>query len=118
MLTGGLKYWPAVFVGALASVSTVGYPLWRQLGGGVGDTLEPLIGAWLLLRSDRFEVALMHAEDYLRIFLGGIGGRLRERAGRRRHLCAGGPNRAVGAAGSLLHWYQGDILSILLLTPR
>ena len=117
LLMGGLKYWPAVFVGTLASVSTDGYPLWRQLGMASGDTLEPLIGAWLLLRSDRFEVALMHAEDYLRIFLAGSAGASVSAVAGVAIYVQAGRIAPSALAGSLLHWYQGDILSILLLTP-
>jgi integral membrane sensor domain MASE1 len=117
LLLGGIKYWPAVLVGSLAAVSAEGYPLWRQLGAASGNTLEALIGAWLLLRSDRFDVALRHAEDYLRIFLAGTAG-----------ACAGaltgigvsllaGRIAVPAVAGAVLRWYQGDILSILLLTP-
>ena len=117
LLMGGIKYWPAVFVGTLASVSTQGYPLWRQLGQASGNTLEALIGAWLLLRSDRFEVTLMHAKDYLRIFLAGTAGACAGAMTGVGLLLLGGRIAPPAIAGSLLHWYQGDILSILLLTP-
>jgi PAS domain S-box-containing protein len=117
LLMGGLKYWPAVFAGSLASLSTEGYPLWRQLGLASGNTLEALIGAWLLLRSHRFQVALMHAEDYLRIFLAGTAGTCASALTGVGTLLLAGRIAPPAVAGSLLHWYQGDILSILLLTP-
>ena len=117
LLMGGIKYWPAVFVGTLASVSSEGYPLWHQLGLASANSMEALIAAWLLLRSDRFDVALMHAEDYLRMFLAGSAGACAGALTGVGTLLLAGRVAPPAFAGSLLHWYQGDILSILLLTP-
>jgi PAS domain S-box-containing protein len=117
LLLGGIKYWPAAFIGSLAAVSGQGYPLWRELAAASGNTLEPLIGAWLLLRSDRFNVTLMHAEDYLRIFLAGTAGACASALIGVSVLVLAGHIAPPAFAGSLLHWYEGDILSILLLTP-
>jgi PAS domain S-box-containing protein len=117
LLLGGIKYWPAVFVGTLVAVGANGYPLWRELGIASGNTLEALIGAWLLLRSDRFDVTLMHAEDYLRIFLAGTAGACSGALIGASVLLLAGGIAPPAFAGTLLHWYEGDILSILLLTP-
>ena len=117
LLLGGIRYWPAVFIGTLAAVGGEGYPLWRQLGVASGNTLEGVVGAWLLLRSDRFEVKLRRAEDYLRIFLAGTAGACINALIGASILLLAGRIAMPAFGGNLLHWYEGDILSILLLTP-
>jgi PAS domain S-box-containing protein len=59
----------------------------------------------------------MHAKDYLRIFLAGTAGTCASALIGVGILLLAGRVAPPAVAGSLLHWYEGDILSILLLTP-
>ena len=61
MLLLGPRVWPAILLGAfLANVTTAGN-LWTSLGIATGNTLEGVLGAWLVTRfangSDAFERA-------------------------------------------------------------
>src|SRR5438093_13446979 len=50
MLLYGYRVWPAIFVGAyLVNATTVG-SVWTSLGIAAGNTLEGLLGVWLVRR--------------------------------------------------------------------
>jgi len=50
LLLLGFRVWPAIFVGAfLVNLTTAGN-IWTSLGIATGNTLEGVIGAWLILR--------------------------------------------------------------------
>ena len=117
LLLGGFRYWPAVFGGALASVVMDGYPLWRQLGVASGSTLEAVITVWLLLRSKDFSLELQRAQDYLWIFMAGTVGALASALTGTSILLMVGSIAAPTFLLTFVSWYQGNILSILLLTP-
>jgi PAS domain S-box-containing protein len=61
----GCRFWPAVALGALLANSWTGVPLVSTLGITVGNTLEALAGAYLLVRVARFRPSLDRVRDVL-----------------------------------------------------
>ncbi|MDQ2696806.1 MAG: MASE1 domain-containing protein [Pseudomonadota bacterium] len=54
LLLGGYRLWPGVALGAFAATAATGAPLPAAAGVAVGNTLEALLGVWLLNRHSRF----------------------------------------------------------------
>ena len=117
LLIGGRQYGWGVFLGAiLTNVTTA--PLGAAVAISSGHALEVLCGAWLLTRDNKFDLAIRSLRDYLRlILLGGIAG------------IGIGANFGVAALRisgfvtpenffhELVHWWTGDILGVILITP-
>jgi serine phosphatase RsbU (regulator of sigma subunit)/anti-sigma regulatory factor (Ser/Thr protein kinase) len=61
----GYRIWPAVALGAFLANSWTGVPAYAVLGITVGNTLEALVGAFLLLRVARFRPSLERVRDVL-----------------------------------------------------
>jgi PAS domain S-box-containing protein len=59
----GFRFWPAVALGALLANSWTGLPLVSTLGITVGNTLEALAGAFLLVSVARFRPSLERVRD-------------------------------------------------------
>lgn len=117
LLIGGRKYWPGVFIGALAGNMMAGSSAEVSFFIACGNTLEAIAAAWLLSRTKGFVVALTHPRDYLWL---GIA------------ASASAPIGALAGSGTLflsgllsgsmflpnlLYWWQGDVLGMLLITP-
>ena len=64
----GSRLWPAVFAAAVLVNWWTGAPLLTACGIGVGNTLEPLIGAYFLRRGG-FQPALHRLQDVMRLTL-------------------------------------------------
>src|SRR5918996_2694530 len=71
LVLGGYRLWPAVAIGALLTNIDTGVPAVTVLGITVGNTLEALVGAWLLKRVGRFRPELERVRDVLA--LAGLG---------------------------------------------
>src|SRR4029079_14784155 len=65
LLLLGMKYWPAVFIGAFITNATAHEPDWVALGVAAGNTLEALVGAYLLQRFGHFRNVLNRPRDLL-----------------------------------------------------
>ena len=65
LVLGGLRYWPGVALGALLTNIDTGVPPGTVLGITVGNTLEALVGAWLLRRVAGFDPSLRRVRDVL-----------------------------------------------------
>lgn len=117
LLIGGRKYWPAIFIGAMAVYVSVGPPWIPSFFIAVSNVVEPLILVGLLSRCRKFDRNLRKPYDYLWL------------------LILGAVSAAVAAfiavsalffngiipAGAFLHtvmsWGMGNLLGIALITP-
>jgi integral membrane sensor domain MASE1 len=74
ILLGGRRMWPGVALGALLTNIDTGVPAITVLGITLGNTLEALVGAWLLQRVARFDPALRRVRDVfaLVVFAAGV----------------------------------------------
>src|SRR5262245_28676467 len=64
----GYRLWPAIAIGAFLANVTANEPPGTAAGIAVGNTLEALLGAWLL-RLFQFDPALGRAQDVLGLVL-------------------------------------------------
>jgi len=66
LLLFGMRYWPAVYVAAVAVTLSTGVPWGYALFAGVGNVLDAIVGAWLLGRFRRVRPSLSGVRDVLR----------------------------------------------------
>jgi signal transduction histidine kinase/CheY-like chemotaxis protein len=69
LLIFGIRLWPAVFLGALFINMFTGTSVVVSSGIAVGNTLEAVVAAWLLLRSRDFHKQLDRYRDVWRFFV-------------------------------------------------
>ena len=118
ILLVGYRIWPAIAVGAFLVNSLTPIPSVAALGIAVGNTIGPLIGAWLLRRFTSFQPSLTHLRDILGfIVFAALGGTaLSATVGcLTLSLTPVNPWSSFGVAW--LIWYLGDAMGVLIVTP-
>ena len=67
----GYRFWPGVALGAFLANSWTGIPIYTVLGITVGNTLEALVGAYLLRRFAGFRPSLERVRDVIALAVAG-----------------------------------------------
>ncbi len=119
VLLGGERYALSVFLGAaLANGSDPNFSFWGALGMASANALEAFVGRRLMYGSGAFSNRLGQLRDYLRVMLMGgfVSAAVGALAGATVLRLIGAVN-SVGFAENVLHWWMGDVLGIVLLTP-
>jgi PAS domain S-box-containing protein len=117
LLMGGNKYWPAVFLGALAGNMLQGSSFWLSFFIATGNTLEALVAFWLLTSVARFDLALNHLRDFMWLIAAAVISCCISAAVGVISLWLSGRLLPQDFANNLLNWWQGDLLGICLTTP-
>ncbi len=118
LLIGGKRYFPGVFLGALLANAMTGLTLGVAASIAMGNTLEALLGIWLLTRNGRFNSNMGTLHDYLRLVaLGGFVACSVAALNGSTTLLASGFITTEIYFQNLLNWWMGDALGIILLTP-
>src|SRR5215207_10574832 len=65
----GYRVWPGVALGAFLANGWTGIPLYAELGIALGNTLEALVGAWLLHRVAGFRPSLERIRDVIALIV-------------------------------------------------
>ncbi len=118
LLLGGIRYLPAVFLGASLTALMVGAPAIFALGFSVGNTLETFIGYSLLRRYDHVDLSLSRLRDFfLVIVLGGVLPAIASAT-----LCSLGLLASDMITRNILpdvmwQWWRADVLGIAFFTP-
>ena len=114
----GTRVWPAVFAGAfVVNVTTAGSAL-TSLGIACGNTLEALVGAYLVRRFAGGAAAFERAQDIFKLAaLAAIGSTAISATVGVASLELTGYARWIDAGGIWFTWWLGDASGILLLTP-
>jgi class 3 adenylate cyclase/integral membrane sensor domain MASE1 len=113
----GYRLWPGVAIGALLANSWTGIPLFAVLGITLGNTLEGLMGAWLLHRFG-FRPALDRVRDViaLAVLAGGVSTAISAGVGVGSLLLAGEIDG--GQLPSVWRtWWLGDMTGDLVVAP-
>ncbi|QSA99561.1 PAS domain S-box protein [Methylomonas sp. EFPC1] len=118
ILLGGRHYLWAIFIGALALNLWQGKALLSATSISIGSTFGAWSGAWLLQRIRGFDRSLKTLRDYLvLISVGGVVACSLTAAIGTLTLFAGGFIGEEAVLSSLLHWWMGDTLGVILVTP-
>lgn len=118
LLLFGWRMWPAIFAGAsVVNVTTSGSVL-TSLGIAGGNTLEALLGAYLVRRFARGAAAFERAQDIFKLAaLAAIGSTAVSATIGVATLVLTGHAALRDAGWIWLTWWLGDASGILLLTP-
>jgi PAS domain S-box-containing protein len=118
LLLFGTRMWPAIFAGAfVVNVTTTGAAL-SSLGIASGNTLEALVGAYLVDRFARGAGAFERGLDIFKVAaFAAFGSTAISATVGVASLELAGHARWTEAGGIWLTWWLGDASGILLLTP-
>lgn len=118
LLLYGYRLWPGVLVGSFCANWVSGLPVLSVFGMATGSTLEALLGAYLLSRYARFNVDLSEARDIFRLmWRGGILSTLLGALIGVLCLELGGTIQWAQYGQTMLLWWMGDSLGVVLFTP-
>jgi PAS domain S-box-containing protein len=116
LLILGLRYWPAVAVGAFVANATSDASLGVAAGITVGNTLAAVVGA-ALVRAREFHLALDRVRDVLALVVGGAlaSTAISATNGVTVLTIAGSREDPYGSAWLL--WWFGDAIGVLMVAP-
>ncbi len=119
MLLYGRCLWPGVFAGALLGSQLAGDPLLASVLSATGNTLDPLLGVWLLNHAIKnFDIQLMRQRDlWWLVLCAGLVGTL--------------PSTIIGVPAYMLaddiptadlfhmfmNWWMSCFIGVMMLTP-
>jgi len=118
LLLLGFEVWPGIFLGAfLVNLTTAG-TIATSLGMAIGNTMEAVLGAYLVVRFANGRHAFERAEDVFKFaFLaGGVSTAIAASIGV-ASLYLGGFTGGASPAAIWLTWWLGDMAGALVLTP-
>jgi len=118
LLLCGYRLWPGIFLGAfLVNISTQGN-LVTTLGIAIGNTLEGLLGAWLVSRFANGAKAFERARNIFKfILLAAILSTVVSATLGVTTLSLGGFARWENYPATWLTWWLGDMVGELIITP-
>lgn len=118
VLLRGYRMWPAIAAGAVIANVWMGAPLPVALGIGVGNTLEPMLGAYALRRIPGFQPSLDRLVDVLGlIVLAGVMSTVVAATVGVTSLFLGGIVAESGLALAWRTWWLGDLIGAILVAP-
>jgi PAS domain S-box-containing protein len=118
MLLFGYRFWPGVALGAFLANVTTNVPILTACGIALGNTLEGVIGAWLLRRVIPFDTTLERLKDVvaLVVLAAGISTTVSATIGA-TCLCLGGVKPWEFFGRIWLTWWFGDAMGDLVMAP-
>jgi signal transduction histidine kinase len=116
-LTLGYRVWPAIFAGAFVVNITTAGSVATSVAIGLGNTLEGLIGACLVIRYANGAHAFDHAQDVFKFALAGLLSGVVSATIGVGSLALGGYARWASFDGIWLTWWLGDATGALVFAP-
>jgi len=117
LLVFGPRLWPGVAIGAFAANATTGIPIATAALIAVGNTLEAVIGVYLLRRSG-FDIRLERGRDVIALMvLGAVVSTAVSASVGAIALVASGEITAGQVGFSWRLWWLGDAMGALLIAP-
>lgn len=117
LILRGLRYWPGIFIGALAAGLLVDDSFWLSTAIATGNTLESVTAAYLLKRNPHFCLELTRPRDFIWLSLtGAVCSSISAAIGPWALYWAGFiPMPAMPQ--TVLHWWMADAFGIVTATP-
>jgi PAS domain S-box-containing protein len=118
LLLGGVRFWPAVWLGAFIANAGTAAPLWTAFLIASGNTLEAVVAAWALRRSRDFTITLSRVPDVLRFLI--VAALLCTAISATigvATLCAAGVQQWARFPELWFEWWFGDVLGAIIVAP-
>jgi len=113
----GYRVWPGIALGAFFANLTVGQPWYVALGIAFGNTMEPLVGAFLL-QAVGFQPQLRRLRDVMvLVFLAGVCSTVLSATSGVWTVWSAGNLRPAALVSAWWTWWLGDMLSDLIIAP-
>ena len=119
LLLGGLRFWPAVWLGALLANASTDAPLWTAFLIASGNTLEAVLAVWALRTSPGFTITLSRVVDVVRFFV--VAAVLCTAVSATvgvTTLSAAGVQQWARFPALWFEWWFGDLLGAIIVAPR
>ena len=118
LLLGGIRFWPAIWIGAFVANAGTGAPLWTAFVLATGNTLEGVLATWLLRRLPSFDDGLRRVSDVLALVIVGacVCTMVSATIGVTT-LCVAGVQPWARFAALWFDWWLGDALGALIAAP-
>lgn len=117
LLSHGVKYWPGVYIGAVAAGAMVDDPFGVSQYLALGNTLETLAVCWLLGHCTKFDIELARTRDYIALAWAGAAGSVISALIGPFALMQADYLTPETVFKNVFHWWQGDVLGIILGAP-
>jgi PAS domain S-box-containing protein len=118
LILGGLRLWPAIWLGAFLANAFTTAPLWTAGFIATGNTLEGVVAVLILSRVRRFSFTLERVNDVLTFLLvATIGCTAISATIGVATLCSAGVTSWAQFITLWLEWWIGDALGAVLVTP-
>jgi PAS domain S-box-containing protein len=116
LLIFGPQLWPGIFIGALAANLLTNIPAGSAIGIAVGNTLQAVVGYWLLLRVLRWRGTLDSVGEVMSFVVGAaVIAPLASATIGSLSLCLGGAAEWSGFTPLWLTWWMGDGFGALIV---
>ena len=118
LLLGDSRYLSSIFLGAFVASLAVGDSIGVSAGIALGNTLEPLLGWWLLTHCVKIDIALNRLRDFILIlfFAAPLSACVSALLGVTT-LVASDRISSEEWVSNLISWWMADTLGIILVTP-
>jgi signal transduction histidine kinase len=113
----GYRVWPGIFLGATIANALTGAPLFVALGIGTGNTLEAVVGAYLLGRIPRFGVTLENVTSVVALIAIAVVSTAVSATVGVASLYLGDVVATAQVRETWRAWWVGDMVGALLITP-
>jgi signal transduction histidine kinase len=113
----GVGLWPGVTVGALIANLSAGAPVGVATGIAVGNTLEAVVGATIVLRMPGFERGLGTLRSVAAVVLAALGSTLVSATVGVASMLSGRIVSSDQLGSTWLSWWLGDVIGALIVAP-
>jgi PAS domain S-box-containing protein len=118
LLVYGYRLWPAIALGAFLANATANAPIVPATGIALGNTLEALVGAWLLRRLVRFDPTFGRVKEVLGlVVLAALFSTMVSATIGVTSLCLGGVKPWSTYPVMWIVWWLGDAMGDLVVAP-
>ena len=118
LLLGGVRLWPAIWLGAFAANASTTAPLWTAVVIATGNTLEAAAAAWALSQIPNFDTAFRRVADALAfVVIAALACTAISASAGVATLCVAGVQSWTRFGELWFDWWLGDALGAIIIAP-